>query len=243
MGQKSSFIRCGLWLAILACLITAHVILKQNPSNIIAEKLYIPTYVGITDKTALELGIASHNSYVQRIRQELKEWEECAARTDDDLVEDLCHNPPVEVKRPNNSVLIANSHAQHRAEFFNSKVVPRIKEVEVYIDAAFFFFYAILAMFPLAVLVRQIRAEGLENARHNLKSIKKAAPIMPNIRALDIGRKLHAGHEIRQTEKDFATLKNLYDNGLITGEMFLKRKAALGSNEMFSKDGEASSPK
>jgi hypothetical protein len=58
-----------------------------------------------------------------------------------------------------------------------------------------------------------------------------------------IGRKLHAGHKLRQAEKEFVTLNNLHDNGLISDDIFLKRKAeltaALGSDEMFSKADKA----
>lgn len=101
--------------------------------------------------------------------------------------------------------------------------------------------YGLLAMYPLSVITNFLKAEGMDNARNNLGKMKEVAPSAPNIKGLTAGRKL------RQAETDFVTLKNLHENGLITDEMFAKRKedlkAALGNNEIFAKSDKASSPK
>lgn len=63
------------------------------------------------------------------------------------------------------------------------------------------------------------------------KAVRQRAPSFSDLKAMGENRK------VRKAESEFATLKNLYENGLISQEMFEKRKdelkAALSSNRMF----------
>lgn len=117
-------------------------------------------------------------------------------------------------------------------------VILKQRQVDNYIDMVFVVLYGLLAMYPLSVITKFVRDEGVENARHNLRKIKESVPLPPthNIKGLNAERKL------RQAEADFVSLKNLHDNGLITDEMFSQRKAklkaALASNEIFNQSKE-----
>lgn len=138
-------------------------------------------------------------------------------------------------------VITAHVILKRHPDFFSLEIASQIRKTEDYIDMVFVVLYGLLAMYPLSVITNFLKAEGMDNARNNLGKMKEVAPSAPNIKGLTAGRKL------RQAETDFVTLKNLHENGLITDEMFAKRKedlkAALGNNEIFAKSDKASSPK
>lgn len=118
-------------------------------------------------------------------------------------------------------------------DYFSLDIASQIRKAGNYVDMVFVVLYGLLAIYPLSVITNFLKAEGMENARHNLGKMKEIAPSAPNTKGLTAGLKL------RQAQSDFVTLKNLHDNGLITDEMFAQRKdelkAALGSNEIFNK--------
>lgn len=115
-------------------------------------------------------------------------------------------------------------------------------QADNYIDAVFVVLYGMAEMYPLLLMTTFLRDEEFGNARHKLGKMKRSVPFppSPNIKEMNAGRKL------RQAEADFVTLKNLYDNGLITEEIFSQRKAdlkaALSNNEICSTSNESSMP-
>jgi hypothetical protein len=256
MTKKASPILWIIWLAILASLIVAHIVIKQYKIEVIAEKVFAPPFVSVTDSEALYIGKEDHANRVRNTQLELKRWEKCVAENPDD--EDslslknefnrvICRDRPEPVDDASDAQLIANGHRINRASFFQSEVAPRIKPTENYIDIAFACGYAVLAMILVFAFTRWLKFEGVPAMRQNLESMKESVPSLPPLPPLPNIKALNAGRKLRQAEKEFETLKNLHDNGLITDEMFLKRKAelkaSLGGNEMFSKDDETPSSK
>lgn len=119
--------------------------------------------------------------------------------------------------------LLAAQYFSHRRAYEQEHVEPRAEELRNRHHVFFGAVYVVIALFVLRAILKWFTAQVLPAIRSRAKRLKEAVPILANL-------KLH------QAENDFATVKNLYENGLITEEMFLKRKAelraALGENEL-----------
>lgn len=112
------------------------------------------------------------------------------------------------------------------------------REVESRIDARqsklrenFETFYYGLAFVAFALALLWCKSNVLPQLVTFKDAVRERAPSLSDLKALGANRK------VRQAESDFATLKNLHDNGLIDGEMFKKRKdelkASLSNNQLF----------
>lgn len=240
MTLKDLLLRGVLSAIFAACLIFVHFTIKQNVSNI-TEKLFAKPYTSLSDEDAHELGASTYEGLVEDTNRRLEEWQECVARTEGHLERIVCRERPTAVKAAGKSSLIADGHRIHREEFVSSEVKPHIDSTETIIEWVFDIAYAIIGLFVLLIFLKWFVFKIQPLAGRVFGKMCAATRLSQNL------KDIYANRKLRQAEKDFLTVKNLYDNGLITEEMFLKRKddlmAVLGGNGIFRDENDTASPK
>lgn len=119
----------------------------------------------------------------------------------------------------------------HRDSYEKREVGSRIDARQSKLRENFETFYYVLAFAAFAVVLLWCKSTVLPRLVNFKDAVRERAPSISELKALGANRK------VRQAESDFATLKNLHDNGLINDEMFKKRKdelkASLSSNQVF----------
>jgi hypothetical protein len=241
MKLKNLLVR-WFWLAIIAIgLVAAHIKSTEN-ADAIAEQQLAPAYVPLTDAVVYEWSANIYNGQIQNTQRQLAEWQACTAqqaKNQDYWAIRSCGSRPEEVTVMSQAELLAFGHKVHRDAFVKAEVAPRIGEVKNFLAWAFGIAYLTVGLFALLAFRKWFTSELLPIARRGLGKIKDAASIPHDLGEFNANRKL------RQAESDFLTVKNLYDNGLITEEMLLQRKAeltaVLDSNQLFRKEDGASS--
>ena len=209
-------------LFVICLLVVAQVNLGRNVDNI-AEKVFAPNFAPLSDQKALEIGDAAHEGIVSEQNRKEKRRRHCVRGFDEDdvLIQYMCGKKQDELKAAIASDLIADGHRIHREEFFVSQIKPNVGTVEAIINWTFGLVYACIGLYVLKFFLKWFIAEILPFLRRGSRRLKEIRSWLPSIKALSENRRL------RRAESDFLTLKNLYENGLITEEMFMARKSAL----------------
>lgn len=235
MNLKQLLKRLGWYGLIVAFLATAHVIFWQNVS-LIAEWAFAPSYVPLADAVALADGKSNFEERIVEAERKKAEWTKCAAETEEYLVGSLCqYLVPEKVEQESDAELKADGHRIHRSQFIWKNVRPHVEKAEGAIDWIFGISYAVVALLFSLAIFKWLKFSALPMMRDGLKTAS-SAPVGKAFRDLNAARKL------RKAESDFLTAKTLYENGLITEEMFFKRKdelkQLLGDNELFRQSDE-----
>jgi hypothetical protein len=184
----------------------------------------VPAYAPLTDKEALKYIQASCNKEI-------------------DLGIDVCHLPQAQA-----ILKVRTLHGYYHEQ--EVKAIPeKARKMRMNFGIAFLLIYAALGVVTMVLagkwLTARVRpAEHYDGGESNetvlipdaIISIPEAAKHLP-----DAVKHLHGAvknlpktvktltesRKLRQVESDFLTLQNLFKNGLITEEMYLKRKEAL----------------
>lgn len=125
---------------------------------------------------------------------------------------------------------LALPEAKHRSEFRQKEIEPRIDNLTMAFKIGFSLLYAGIVLYTILVMWKWYATQGRLAIGQGMGKLNEVAAL----------KGMAANRKLRQAENDFSTLKNLYENGLITEEMFLQRKdqlkSILGSNEVFRKE-------
>jgi uncharacterized membrane protein len=219
MTFKSLLIRLFWTGVVLGAAIGTHVFLTSR-SELLAEKMFAPKYVQPTDDVAYAKGSASHDALVAETNEKTEVWNRCVETHDPEYVF-VCHTRPDEVQPVDRTTLIENGQRMARWVFENNEVEPHVDSVKNGINLVFGILYAGLALLTGRTLFTWFVTEPVPAILRMMSKVKVALPVAMHVKEMKTSRKL------RRTENDFTTLKNLFDNGLITEEVFLKRKDEL----------------
>lgn len=110
--------------------------------------------------------------------------------------------------------------AEHRKEFTQREIAPRVDGLRTKLDWCLGVISAAISLYAVAVFWKWFSTNGRRSLSQGLEHLKRTPG---NFRGLFASRKL------RRTESEFLTIKNLHENGLISDEIFAKRKADLRS--------------
>jgi len=127
--------------------------------------------------------------------------------------------------------LLKSAHESHSLAFDRAEVFPRYEELQDQYLTYFEGFLVFLGLVAAAVFLLWCRSTLLPLALRFSAKLRDRSNLSAGIETFGATR------QVRQAESDFATLKNLHDNGLIDDEMFNLRKeelrVALTANKVF----------
>lgn len=119
----------------------------------------------------------------------------------------------------------------HKNKFYRREVLPLKYKVEKASKSNTEFFMTTILGFAAAALLFWFKSVALPRLAKTKSDITERSDIAQNLKAAGANRK------VRKAESDFSTIKNLHENGLISDEMFEKRKdelrEALSENKIF----------
>jgi hypothetical protein len=128
------------------------------------------------------------------------------------------------------------SQDRHHQGFHQAEIYPRTVELEGRYLTYFERFLAFLWIAAAAAFLMWCRSTLLPIVGRFRAKLRDRSSLSVDLQSIGANRR------VRQAESDFATLKNLHDNGLINDEMFNLRKeelkAALTSNKVFQQKDE-----
>ncbi|HJV02083.1 MAG TPA: hypothetical protein VJ752_16205 [Burkholderiaceae bacterium] len=230
MSLKDLLKRLVFLLVLTALLAIGQTILHKNVSNI-AERLFAPSYIPIADNEALAAGRSAFEERVAENARKREKWKDCAANTDEYLVGSLCQYLVAEnIESQDEAKWVSVGHEIHRNLFLWNEVRPHEAKAENLINWIFGILYFSLVLFVLLGFKRWLTSSVVPRIRKRLEGIDVT-------RIGGVFRGMNARRKLRKAESDFITAKNLYENGLITEEMFLMRKNKLkhllGHNALF----------
>jgi hypothetical protein len=127
--------------------------------------------------------------------------------------------------------LLKAAHESHSLAFDRAEIFPRVHELQDQYLTYFERFLVFLGLTATAVFLLWCRSTLLPLAVKFHAKLRARSSLSTGIETFSATR------QVRQAESDFATLKNLHDNGLIDDEMFHLRKEelrlALTANKVF----------
>lgn len=184
---------------------------KNDAAYGIAHRAARP-YVPLSDENALAEAFVECQNY--SVRRALSSFTAC---------EMLYENP--------SSELLKSAHESHRLAFDRAEIFPRFEELQDQYLTYFERFLVFLGLTATAVFLLWCRSTLLPLAVKFHAKLRARSSLSTGIETFSATR------QVRQAESDFATLKNLHDNGLIDDEMFHLRKEelrlALTANKVF----------
>jgi hypothetical protein len=183
---------------------------KNDAAYGIAHRAARP-YVPLSDENALAEAFVACRNYSEL---HALSFDEC---------ETLYENP--------SSELLKSAHESHRLVFDRAEIFPRFEELQDQYLTYFERFLVFLGLVAAAVFLLWCRSTLLPLVLRFSAKLRDRSNLSAGIETFGATR------QVRQAESDFATLKNLHDNGLIDDEMFNLRKeelrVALTANKVF----------
>lgn len=201
---------------ILAMLIISHLVLHFEGARPLAE-FFAPPYVALSEKEALD----RYPAYVGSVVSDRERFSilRCYRAGLPQEVRD-CMNREVSEARTTNPPL-SGVHEEHARRYRMEEVDPVIEKLRSYVFPWIFgVLYALIALMAAAALKRWFISHGLPAL---CVKMVKLGWIAQNFAAWRQGRSL------RNAAREFADLTNLHQNGVISDELFLKRKAELSA--------------
>ncbi|WP_139089383.1 hypothetical protein [Janthinobacterium lividum] len=199
------------FLAVVAALgtVTHGVMMKEVPEIAAKEA---PKYLPLTDLEAIKEALASCNKDVYQLADLAMAGGTCGS---------AYANPSAR--------LVELSQESHKTRFYWKEIRPRVENLENGLNTNFTRLIVIVLLVAMVVFIIWCKStlfSFVVQGRIKLRGLS----------FLDLKSK-GPNRRVRQAESEFITIKNLHDNGLISDEMFLKRKeelqAALIRNEVF----------
>jgi hypothetical protein len=194
---------------------------KQDGAEAAAIK-EAPPYVKVSDAEAIAKAIASCRDDANLSVQLM-------------LAEATCES--FYANRATDGIKLAQQ--SHREQFYRAEVYPRERELETLYTTYFERYLVCLSLAAGIAFLMWCRSTLLPLLGRFYGKLRDRASLPTDLQSIAANRR------VRQAEADFATLKNLHDNGLINDEMFNLRKeelkAALVSNKVFLPKDETSS--
>lgn len=240
-------LRTFTWIAVFAASLgAAHALVNINQMKIAYyfAKQMVPSYVPITDEHAYRSGFIINESALKEDARLTADLRDCYDRLET-YFHSVCNNI-FSLSQFSNAIkyntlgsegkagLVALGHQDHSQRWQWKELDPVAKELPKKFDLAFQVLYGLLALYALSALTRWFMGDGIRAMGAGLGRLKESVPIFCDFKSMAYKKKL------RQAEKDFSTLKNLYENKLITEEMYLRRrgdlKAVLENSTAVNKD-------
>ncbi|AMO23984.1 hypothetical protein GCM10027034_19090 [Ramlibacter solisilvae] len=197
---------------ILGGLVAAHVTLHIYATTSFAQ-LFAPTYVPLTEAEAQE----RYPSHVASVQADQKIWIkiDCYRRHPFGGLE-YCDEQAEAAVRAAPKPPLSDVHSEHKKAYQNKEVIPLVNIFREYaLPGIFGLFYAAIVLSGLWSVVRWLAGLGL------------GAKLSWIPRALKTLKARHSGRKLRKAVRDFSDLAALHQNGLISDEMFSRKKAEI----------------
>jgi hypothetical protein len=212
------------WLAIcVGIMIPMHLGLKDKAYTFAEERATIK-YVPISEEEVYR------RAGVLCVRP-LGEEDGCQDEVTDAKANDALEAYQQTQKEKLRSLRLYLARSGHKQEYDKEHVFPLMNTLQHGLDIGFGILYSAIALYVMLFMCKWFSSRGRLAIGRGMEKIGNAA-VPEGVKDFASNRKL------RQVQEDFNTLKKLHENGLITEEMFLKRKRemqfALEKNDVFN---------
>lgn len=221
MTQKEMFSRFGLlafWLLIAIGMHVATIVKVES----IAER-YSPTYVPMAKEIASSMvnTDCKNDSSIEIYDSDIWTSKRFESSAKNSTICNAIQRRDAGGNSDEFDALIDNKLRAHRWAWKQREVGPRAEKFEEGFHIAFSMSYAVIALYALLALKQWFFSNGRQALNRRVAKLGTMSGISG--RVSDIA----ANHKMRKAQADFQTLKSLHENGLITDEVFAKRKDAL----------------
>lgn len=220
MTTKQLLSRSVLLFLLTLVIVPTHLSLIKDVTWL-SEKLFAPAYQLPSQDEAYERGDAMYTAEVEKTQERMDDWEVCQQEKTPYFAKAICGARPVNVAPISADQLVANGRAMHRAVFEYEEIAIHNDTTENLLNFTFGSVYILIALAELRFIAKWFNFKILPRLRSTSGRLKETVPDLGGVKSVLARRRL------QQLEKEFNTLKNLHENGLIDDAAFEQRKAEL----------------